>query len=350
MRLRSFTAATVTEAMRLVRAELGEEAIIVSTRDGAGANGVQVTAAVEESDPALEDALLFDGLDDDEPPDPALASPLERAAAVVREALLFHGVPRRLATNLAAAANEFAADVPDDREPGRATVTALAAALDERFSFAPLPTGDFDRPIMLVGPPGAGKTVAVAKLAARARLKGQTAGVISTDTARAGGVEQLAAFTRLLEFDICTAEDPPALADAVAACAGCDVILIDTAAANPFDAEEMERLRSYVDAAGADTALVLPAGGEPLEWGEVGEFFAEIGARRLLPTRLDAARRLGGLLTAAEVGRLAFADAGIAARIADGLSPITPNGLARLLLREFVEQIDPSEFSKPENR
>ena len=54
MKIKTYTALTMSEAMDQVRRELGENAIIVSTqRLGAGA-GVRLTAAIEES-PADED-------------------------------------------------------------------------------------------------------------------------------------------------------------------------------------------------------------------------------------------------------------------------------------------------------
>jgi flagellar biosynthesis protein FlhF len=60
--------------------------------------------------------------------------------------------------------------------------------------------------------------------------------------------------------------------------------------------------------------------------------FAALGARHLLPTRLDAARRLGGVLMAAKAGPLALTEAGIGAEVADGLEALTPEGLASRLL------------------
>ena len=47
MRLRTFTAATMSEAMALVRARLGADAIIVSTEEGDD-GATRVTAAVEQ--------------------------------------------------------------------------------------------------------------------------------------------------------------------------------------------------------------------------------------------------------------------------------------------------------------
>ncbi|NJN06424.1 MAG: hypothetical protein HC814_08735 [Rhodobacteraceae bacterium] len=109
---------------------------------------------------------------------------------------------------------------------------ALAGALDTLFSFKPLTDKVYARPLMLVGPPGAGKTIATAKLATRARRAGHRPLVITTDTRRAGGVEQLQAFTRILGLELATATSPTTLAEAAGtADAG---VLIDTAGTNPF--------------------------------------------------------------------------------------------------------------------
>ncbi|HWK43261.1 MAG TPA: hypothetical protein VNT30_00970, partial [Stellaceae bacterium] len=46
MRLRTFTARTMADAMRKLREELGDDAILVSTETGRG--GVRLVAAVDE--------------------------------------------------------------------------------------------------------------------------------------------------------------------------------------------------------------------------------------------------------------------------------------------------------------
>lgn len=63
---------------------------------------------------------------------------------------------------------------------------------------------------MLIGPPGAGKTLTIAKLATRSTPSGRKVGVITTDTARAGGIDQLAAFTKLLKLKLLAVEDTDA--------------------------------------------------------------------------------------------------------------------------------------------
>jgi flagellar biosynthesis protein FlhF len=318
MRLKSFTASTMKEAMEMVRWELGEDAVIVSTRQGRGyGGGVRITAAVEEPD---WDEGLTGGRGGAEP-DSATPSP---GPAALRRALEDHGTPPPIVERLVTAARVAGIEDP---------TLALAAALDDGFRFAPLPKRP-DRPLMVVGPPGAGKTITVAKLAARAALARESVRVITTDTVRAGGVEQLAAFTRLMNVDLCAADGVQELGQAVGERNVGDLVLIDSAGTNPFAEADMEALAALIRAAGAEPVLVLAAGGDVLDSAEIAQAFAAIGATRILVTRLDMARRLGGLLAAADAGRLRFCDVSIDASVGKGLSPINPVSLARLLLPE----------------
>ncbi len=193
MRLKSYTAATMAEAMSLVREELGENAIIVSTQRSSDGQGVHITAALEE--PGSDDDVAKALADEDSTP----------FAERVREALTYHGVPPRLIEKMIVTARSV--------EVGSPTM-ACAAALEDHCDFAPLPERKAPRPFMLVGPPGSGKTITVAKLAARARLAGRPVGVITTDTVRAGAVEQLTAFTSILEVEINQVRGPDMLPQA----------------------------------------------------------------------------------------------------------------------------------------
>ena len=93
---------------------------------------------------------------------------------------------------------------------------------------------------------------------------------------------------------------------------------------NPFEPEEMRGLARLLSTGEIDPVLVLPAGGDADETGEIARVYATLGVRALLPTRLDIARRFGGLLAAAHHGSLIFADASHNAKVADGLIPLSP--------------------------
>lgn len=312
MRLKTFTAATVAEAMDMVRREMGEEAIIVSTQAAAEGRGARVVAAIEEL--PRDEEIPFYEEDICEPPN---------LAETIRHALSFHGTPPRLIDRLVQAAMDLEAEDP---------ILAFAGALDTLFTFQPIAeTGDA-RPIMLVGTPGGGKTITTAKLAARATLARQTVAVVTTDTRRAGGIEQLAAFTRILNLDLGTADTVEALRQAAAQAPKGGVLFIDTAGVNPFNDTEMDTLVQLIRVAEAEPVLVLPAGGDAMESADIAACFAHIGADRLLVTRLDMARRIGSILAAADAGRMKFCNVSITPHVADGLSPINPVSLARLIM------------------
>lgn len=328
MRLKSYTAPTMAEAMRLVRDELGEDAIIVSTQRSSDGQGVRITAALE------------DGSDEDDDIQRALLGRnTTQFAEKVREALEYHGTPPRLVDKLVAAATAV--------EVGSPTM-ACAAALEDHYDFAPLPERKSPRPFMLVGPPGSGKTITTAKLAARARLAGRPVGVITADTIRAGAVEQLSAFTAILEIELRQVRGPETLRPVVAEMmARNDLVFIDSPGLNPFSHHDMEYLRNLIAGADLEPILVLPAGGDALEAGDIGEAFGSAGATRLLATRLDMTRRLGAILQAADSGQMMFSEVSLNPHVATGLCAVNPVSMARMILPP-EEELQPQPEEQPD--
>jgi len=302
MRLKVYHAANMAAAMDAVRAELGGDALILATRRTR--DGVEVTAGVEAAPaPAL-------------PPMPVeVAAPRPVAAAPAlgmqeRKAMLeWHGVPGAICAKL-------------QNGP-------LPFALQLSFRFAKLDLSAKAPPLMCVGPPGAGKTLTIARLATRLVLAGQAPLVITTDGQRAGAVEQLQAFTKLLGLQLVVADDAVGVARALAGRTG--PALIDTPGCDPFDPAAHAELAGIAARAQAYQALVLPAGLDPLESQDIGAAFRAGGASLLIATKTDIARRIGGLLAAAGAG-LTLSEAGIGPGAADGLTSLTPAWLADRLL------------------
>ncbi len=317
MRLKSFTAPSMAEAMEMVRQSLGDDAIIVSTQRINSGQNVRVTAALEhaeaEPEPTFSEVPFAAGAEVDP----------THASHTVRDILTRHAVPSRLLDRLVSVAA-----LSDLGDPA----LACAAALEANFTFAPLPDYGLSRPFMMVGPPGSGKSIAVAKLAARAVLKHRRVSVITCDNVRAGAVEQLAAFTRILDINLVRARGADSLRRAVdAASEVFDLVLVDSPGLNPFQTADMDYLYSMVDETGVEAILVLAAGGDVDETAEIADAFALVGTTRLLATRLDVTHRLGSVLGAADSARLALCDVTSSSHVANGLSPLNAIALARLL-------------------
>lgn len=326
MRLKTFTAKTMKDAMAQVRDTLGPDAIIVNSRSGGKNGGVRVTAALEG------DAM---------PPRPVSAprpKPVAgaRLADLVAEAdtLAFEHEVNRLDSLLDEhrLPEDLKHQLMDVAKAVDATSAhmALAAALDNEFTFRPL-TRAADGPLIFVGPPGGGKTASIAKLAAAAVLDGQPVRLITTDTVRSGGVAQLEGYAALLELNVVTADSPEALYQAVDAAEPGELVLVDSAGCNPYGREDLEATLALIEALDGEAILVMPAGGDREEAAEVGEIFSSLGCRRMIVTRLDTTRRYASLLTLAQKGGLAFAGVSAAPYVADGIQPLNPVSLARLM-------------------
>jgi flagellar biosynthesis protein FlhF len=304
MRLRTFTAASIGEALRQVRTALGEDAVILSTEQEG--KQVKVTAAIETvASPAAATQVVPESTDE------------------LENALRYHGVPRSLADRLLATAGDLEGGSPQQ---------AFTAALRAQFGFQPLTDRKPAKPILLAGLPGAGKSSTLAKLAARAKVNGLAATAITCDLAKAGAIEQLATYAKALEIPAYRAKDAATLRKAVAKADADGAILIDTLGTNPLKAGDLAQLRELAEAAGAEIVLVMAAGGDAMESAELAAGYAEAGATRLVATKIDVARRYGGILAAAEAGRLAFAGVGTSPEIASGLGTLRADQLCRLIL------------------
>ncbi len=230
-------------------------------------------------------------------------------AALGDDAVLLQTRQGRHGVEITAAAGHAEDDEPWMVEPeARANAPLLA----------PLPDG----PLILVGTPGAGKTLTCVKLATRHVLAGREPLVVTTDVERAGAVEQLAAFARVLGIVFAVATTRRALEKAVGRAKPGQAVLVDTAGCNPFQPGGLPEL---IEGLGQGV-LVQPAGLCPEEARDEAKAFWEMGVRHLLPTRLDVARRIAGTLAAARAG-LALTEGSSGPDPASGLAPITAEWL-----------------------
>ncbi len=315
----------------MVKETLGEDAIIVATREEKGGKTVCVTAAVEHFD-KIEDDFMEEQKQQNSHGDWAFDDDQDEESAMLEkltDVMLRHSVPEEITDQVLSCATVVGLQKADQ---------SLNAALEHLFSFRPLSQKPAGRAIMLVGQPGAGKTLAIAKLAARAVMNGEKVAVISTDTVRAGGIEQLSAFTNLMKVKLQKAGNAAQLKECLAQARQAEHIYIDTAGMNPFDTESMRGLARMITVGDIEPVLAMPAGTDAEESGEIARIYGTLGVSSMMPTRIDIARRLGGLLSAAHYGGLIFAEAGNTPKVADGLITMSPGKLTRLLMPESVKK------------
>lgn len=326
MRLKIFTADNMKAALAMVREALGNDAIIINSLEEDGK--VKITAAIEI--PAVK---ITRRKAPRVKPKPAsvqrslkeLEQEVQTDSINLSYFLAHHGIEKTMMRRILETAASF-----DEVS----NINALAKALDIMFHFSPISNDYQNRPIMLVGPPGVGKTVTTAKLASQAILAGQTVRLINTDTIRTGGTAQLEGYGQVLNTTVIEASEPDLLAAAIDTNKQAhELVIIDTMGYNPYCRDEIAQLHSFIAAYDVEPILVMAAGSDQTEAQEIAETYMNLGVRRFIATRLDVARRYGSLLATAASMDLAFAGAGITPYLAKGFERIDALSLARLLTR-----------------
>lgn len=336
MRLKTYRAPDLSTALALARSEAGPDALVLATSEIPGRMGltcVEVTVAVEAEpvDPAA--ALASTRARDRSRPDPtSRAQPvvqtdeideaaLERAVAVLVEG----GVSRDLALRFGRIAGTRSA----------ADVTGLVAGALERivpFRLPPLA----GRTLFVVGPPGAGKSATVAKLAARIVLEERRPALIAqADLERIGSLEQTQIYSRCLDVPHVAVRDARDLVAARRAAGADATVLVDTAGVGASDPQRRTLLDSLRAAApDAEMALIVPNGIHETEARRVLERFGPLRPTCVALSKLDDGSRPGEVLGALAPRRLPLAFLTHGHRVPDDLLVATPVALAGLLVRD----------------
>jgi len=222
---------------------------------------------------------------------------------------------------------------------------ALAAELERRLRVDVGETRAL-RHMLFAGPAGAGKTSSLIKLAIRygldARLPLQ---ILSLDTLRVGGWEQLAAYARIagLAFDV--VHNPGLLGDALAEYSGKKLILIDSPGFSPAEMRDMPELP-----AGLDVHLVLPAILSPKVALRTVERFDSLRPAKLLFTHVDEMETPGAMLEVAMRSGLPVSFLGNGRQIPEDIREASKAELLAPILARERQQTMTRERQQPMTR
>jgi len=176
----------------------------------------------------------------------------------------------------------------------RQVAEEAVAEIGERISVQP----GLNRVTALVGPPGAGKTTTLVKLAVSECLKaGRPVRLISADTQRIGAADQLGRFAGILGVPFQEVDSAAALSQAIDAAPPNAGIFVDTPGLSPalmddFGSEFSALFRERQE---IDTILVLTAVGRPADLEAAAKRFEAFRPSRLIFTKIDEAESLGPL-------------------------------------------------------
>lgn len=192
--------------------------------------------------------------------------------------------------------------------------------------------------VVLVGPPGAGKTTTLIKLAARYGLASRRpAHIVSADVLRIAAADQLRTLASILGIGCTVVETPGALAQAIEEQQGKEFVFVDTPGLGPHDMEDGSELARFIaEHADADTHLVLPATLRPADISAAVNRYQIFRPDKLLFTHVDEAACFGALVSESARRSLPISFLGTGQQVPDDLEPATRERLTALVLRDKI--------------
>ena len=319
MMVRKFQGSSMREALAQVKRELGPDALILATREFGGGmrTEFEVTASLtagpdgdgdsEAAHDRRTPAAAYGprARRPKEPPRPAAAAmtdedverimaPLRSELRVIRTLLKDvrpdQGIKRELV-----AMRQALRDAAVSGNP-----SALEEPLGEIATRANIVAPSVRRVVALVGPTGVGKTTTIAKQAAReALVERRKVALVTLDTFRVGGEDQIRAYADLIGVPLSVVHDPDRLPETVAQLTKFDRIFIDSAGRSPFDRAALGQLRrALAGVADLEVHLTLSSGSTAAQIDRAFERYRPGRVDRLLFTKLDEADSLEELVRA----------------------------------------------------
>ncbi len=199
--------------------------------------------------------------------------------------------------------------------------------------------------IALIGPTGVGKTTTTAKLAAAFKLRhGRNVALITTDTYRIAAVDQLRTYANIIGIPLKVVMTPAEMITTLRELDQFDVVLIDTAGRSQHNADRLEELAGFLQAAQPDeTHLVLSCASSEQVLLRTAQAFAAARPTRILFSKLDEAVSFGLIVNVMRgvsevLGFTPVSYVTTGQEVPDHIEPGRPDRLARMVLDNCLEQ------------
>jgi len=312
MKIKKFRARTFKEALAVVKKELGEDALILSSEDKKdGRYYVEVTAAIDQ------DIEIVDGSPE----------PRDRAGVPQEHVFEMRNEIQNLRMHIEAMRNsgfefnlvgekkkmfqflrersiheEYAlkiierADAIEDIESILSEDLKSSGVPDESFDLRGICDKNNRRIVMLIGPTGVGKTTTIAKLASMAIRERNKVALISFDTFKIGAAEQIRIYSRMIGIPLDIVSDRDGFSQSIKKFSDRDLILVDTSGHNPKDEEYVNGLRKmYETQMPIQTHLLLSASSDCDFQMNSCKYYSDVPINSLAFTKTDEAVKMGSI-------------------------------------------------------
>ncbi|MBA4374455.1 MAG: flagellar biosynthesis protein FlhF [Thermodesulfovibrio sp.] len=378
MKIKKFQAKTFSEALVLVKKEMGEDAVILSSDEQPGGLRpyVEVTAAIDYEPQGRQGKSTQMSA-----PAPVAAGQSQtqaraaarRTTAGAADSVSGHGVSGRLDSDGmdAGGLRQMRKDIEGLRKTieemrdrgyemtlpeGKKKMLAYlkkrkvhedlafdlcadAQSLDDLIARMAGAMNTYSavetrKAIVMIGPTGVGKTTTIAKLSARAMKNGRKVAIINLDTYRIGAIEQIRIYARIMGVPLDIVSDVSDLGKSLAKFSDRDIVFIDTAGRNPRDAAYIEELRGiYRLGLSLETHLLMSAHSDSDFMAESHKYYREIPIDCIGFTKVDEAVQFGSIYNLSRLYRKPVSYITTGQRVPQDIAFPTSERLAGMILK-----------------
>lgn len=349
MRIKKYEVFDMKEAMKLIKDELGPDAMILSSRKVVKNNNfglfsrpiIEVTAAVEDDDRVKNKKTVGKNFNpEEETPQPKdNGSDLDRMAELINtlglnrfDSLIsdISEIKKQMLEMKSSMKESFIVDLTgpirefyslmikngideviaykflkkiEKRASHNLTKNQIKNLVSQLMSeLIPVEKDYFasiNRKVLaLVGPTGVGKTTTIAKVAANLSLKlKKSVALITIDNFRIGAVEQLRTYAEIVDIPLRVASTPAELEKIIYECREYDYVFVDSMGRSQFDDSQIGDLMKFLEVSpDIKVALVLSMSSNHMEMTDTYDRYSKLLPEYLIFTKLDETRYFGPLV------------------------------------------------------
>jgi flagellar biosynthesis protein FlhF len=323
MQIKKYSGSSLKEASDKMKMELGDEAIILSSRlleNLPGRKLYEITAGIESSydyqiikespnpertvkknrDKELSEKLLMVKKLSEKQPETdgkVMLSQTDKLKKLI-ELLLNHELNKKIVTTVIDELKKYKEFLHSSNIDNYVLSSLSSLVPIHKFSFS---HGKNPFVVALIGPTGVGKTTCIAKLAAISKIiHNLDVGLISTDTYRLGAIDQLKIFSEISNIDMLVAYEPEDMSKAYETFRKKDIIFIDTAGRSQKNSEQLAKTQEFLKTINVDESyLVMSATSSTKTLNDIAEKFELFNPKAAIFTKLDEAAAFGNIINIA---------------------------------------------------
>ncbi len=382
MKMKKYLVRDLSEAMRMIKDDLGDDAVILSTRKikkggflGIGAKTYFEVTAVTEEPKRVEEKPKKIGRDDiyklqeilaknrqerlqsivKTSGDETLSKEMEKIKEMISElkmmvlsgskeaipsgvekivkSLKYHDVDGEITTKI----SEFLRMAFGDVDPES---SELKSKLIDYFRpFIKTDDVDLKGRIIFIGPTGVGKTTTLAKIAAKLKLEmKKSVAILTLDTYRIAAAEQLKTYASIMDIPIRIAYTPQEARMELNAMIDYDAILMDTAGRSQKNELQMGELRAITEAVSPDIVfLVISMTSRYLDTKDIIRRFKLASPTHVILTKMDETNALGHFVNIPFYSDIPIAFVTNGQRVPEDIFEANPVELAKMLVRGVLD-------------